>query len=53
MFTITTPLGVCMRAITMLSRQRLEYVCYQEAVEGMHVSYHDVVKTVFEIRVLS
>jgi len=37
----------------MSSRRRLEYVCYHEAVESMHVSYHDVVKMASGIGVLS
>ena len=42
-----------MWAITTSSRRRLEYVCYHEAVESMHVSYQDVVKTASGICVLS
>jgi len=35
------------------SRRRLAYVCDHEAVESMHVTYHDVVKTASGICVLS
>ena len=34
--------------MTTSSRRRLEYVCYHEAVESMHVSYHNVVKRSLE-----
>jgi len=35
------------------SRKRIEYVGYHDAVESMHVSYHDIVRTASGICVLS
>jgi len=45
MCAITKLSRVCMWAITTSSRQRLEYVCYDDAVESMQVSHHDAVAT--------